>query len=87
MMMILQDLQDLQIHISNSLQKIALNINICVFENGIRIDCYTCLFQNISGTSKGVGFCSSNSYEENRAQLNYFVKYVKKISQIWIQKR
>lgn len=87
MMLLLRELQDLQMWLFDSLQEIALIIDLCVFENRIKIDCYTCLFSNISGTSKSICFYSSNSYEVNRAQLNYFVKYVKKLAKIWKRKR
>lgn len=80
MMRLLLELQDLQIRISNSLQKIALNINICVFGNGISFSCYVYLFSDISGTSESVYLYSCSSYEENRTHLNYFTKYVKKLA-------
>ena len=86
MMMLLRELQDLQMWLYDSLQEITLDINICVFGNGISISCYVCLFSDINGTRESVYFYSSNSYKENRAQLNYFVKYVKKIAKYGCEK-
>ena len=80
MMQFLRELHDLQMWLSNSLYRIAFDINFTIFENCIGISCYVCLSQDISGTSKSVYIYGFDSYEENRKQLNYFVKYVKKLS-------
>lgn len=86
MMQFLRELQDLQMCIFNSFYEISLNINLCVFEDGVRIDCYTCLFSDIEGTGESVFLPYSSPYEENRAQLNYFVKYVKKLTKYGCKK-
>ena len=80
MMMLLRELQNLQQWLFNSLYRIAFDINFTIFEDCIGISCYACLSQDISGTSKSVYIYGFDSYEENRKQLNYFVKYVKEIS-------
>lgn len=81
MMQFLRELQDLQMWLStNSLYKISLNVDFNIFEDSIMIDCYTCLFSNFDKKGKSVWLYSFESYEENRKQLNYFVKYVKKLS-------
>lgn len=86
MMQLLQELQDLQQWLYDSLHKIVLDINLFVFVDSISIRCYACLFQDISGTGEGVSLYSLSSYEENRAQLNYFVKYVKKLAKYGYEK-
>lgn len=86
MIVLLRELQDLQMWLLDSLQEISLNINLCVFENGVKIDCYTCLFSDIKGTSESIFLSYSTYYEENRAQLNYFVKYVKKLAKYGCKK-
>ena len=81
MMMLLRELQDLQMWLStNSLYEISLNVDFNIFEEGIMINCYTCLFSNFDKKGKSVWLYSFEFYDENRKQLNYFVKYVKKIS-------
>jgi hypothetical protein len=80
MMMLLRELQDLQQWLSNSLHRIAFDISFTIFEDCIGISSYVCLSQDISGTSKSVYIYGFDSYEENRKQLNYFVKYVKKLA-------
>ena len=80
MMHFLQELQNLQLWLSNSSHEISLYIIFSVFENSINIDCYSSLFSDIKGTSKSVYLYSSSSYGENRTQLNYFIEYVKKLS-------
>lgn len=87
MMILLRELQDLQIRLSNSLHEISLSILFSVFENSINIDCYTSLFSDISGTSKSAYLYSWSSYEENRTKLNYFIEYVKKLSKYGDNKR
>ena len=78
MMMILRKLQDLQVWLStNSLYEISLNVDFNIFEDSIMINCYTSDFDE---KGKSVWLYSFKSYEENRKQLNYFVKYVKKLS-------
>lgn len=76
MMQFLRELQNLQQRLPNSLHEIQISIDLYIDENSIRIYCYTVLFS----VTKSVYLYSRGSYEENRAQLNYFVKYVKKIS-------
>ena len=81
MVMLLRELQNLQQWLStNSLYEISLNVDFNIFEDSIIINCYTCLFSNFDKKGKGVWLYSYESYEENRKQLNYFVKYVKKLS-------
>lgn len=80
MMQFLRELQNLQLWISNSSHEMPFDIYLCVFENSIRIDCYTTLFSDISGTKKSVYLYSRWSYEKNRKHLNYFIEYVKKLS-------
>ena len=80
MMQFLRELQDLQQWISNSSHEITLDINFCVFENSTAIYGYVSLFSDIVGLSKSISLHSIISYEQNRTQLNYFVKYVKKLS-------
>ena len=78
MMMLLQELQNLQQWLStNSLYEISLNVDFNIFEDSIMINCYTSDFDE---KGKSVWLYSFKSYEENRKQLNYFVKYVKKLS-------
>ena len=78
MMMILRKLQDLQVWLStNSLYEISLNVDFNIFEDSIMINCYTSDFDE---KGKSVWLYSFKSYEENLKQLNYFVKYVKKLS-------
>ena len=78
MMMILRKLQDLQVWLStNSLYEISLNVDFNIFEDSIMINCYTSDFDE---KGKSVWLYSFESYEENRKQLNYFIKYVKKLS-------
>lgn len=81
MIMILQELQNLQQWLStNSLYEISLNVDFNIFEDSTMINCYTCLFSNSDKKGKSVWLYSFESYEENRKQLNYFVKYVKKLA-------
>ena len=81
MIILLRELQDLQQWLStNSLYEISLNVDFNIFEDSIMIYCYTCLFSNFDKKGKSVWLYSFESYEENRKQLNYFVKYVKKLS-------
>ena len=80
MIMLLRELQDLQLWLSNSSHEISLSVIFSVFENSINIDCYTSLFSDIEGTGKSVYLYSFDSYEENRTKLNYFIEYVKKLS-------
>ena len=80
MMMLLRELQDLQQWIYNSAHEITLNITFCVFENSTAIYGYVSLFSNIEGLSESLNLYSTNSYEQNRTQLNYFIEYVKKLS-------
>ena len=80
MIQFLRELQDLQMCISDSLHEITLDINFCVFENSTAIYGYVSLFSDIVGLSKSISLHSIISYEQNRTQLNYFVKYVKKLS-------
>lgn len=88
MMMLLRELQDLQMWLStNSLYEISLNVDFNIFEDSIMINCYTCLFSNFDEKGKSVWLYSFKSYEENRKQLNYFVKYVKKLSKYENNKR
>lgn len=80
-MLLLQKLQDLQMWLStNSLYEISLNVDFNIFKDSIMINCYTCLFSNFDEKGKSVWLYSFKSYEENRKQLNYFVKYVKKLA-------
>nr|DAG79338.1 MAG TPA: hypothetical protein [Caudoviricetes sp.] len=79
MMQFLQELQNLQQWLStNSLYEISLNIDFNIFKDSIMINCYTCLYSNFDKKGKSVWLYSFEFYEENRKQLNYFVKYVKK---------
>ena len=80
MMQFLRELQDFQMRISNSSHEISFSIDVCVFKYSIRVDCNTALFSDIDGTNKSVYLHNYNSYKENRTQLNYFIKYVKKLS-------
>ena len=80
MIMILRELQDLQLWLSNSSHEITLDINFCVFENSTAIYGYVSLFSDIVGMSKSIHLYSMSSYDENRTQLNYFVEYAKKLS-------
>ena len=80
MMQFLQELQNLQLWLSNSSHEISLSVIFSIFENSINIDCYTSLFSDIKGTSKSVYLYSSSSYGENQTKLNYFIEYVKKLS-------
>ena len=80
MMQFLQELQNLQLWLSNSSHEISLYIIFSVFENSINIDGYVSLFSDIVGLSKSIHLYSMSSYEENRTQLNYFIEYVKKLS-------
>ena len=78
MVMLLRELQNLQQWLStNSLYEISLNVDFNIFEDSIMINCYTSDFDE---KGKSVWLYSFKSYEENRKQLNYFVKYVKKLS-------
>ena len=96
MMMLLRELQDLQMHISNSLHEISLNSNSLheislnvdfnIFKDSVMINCYTCLFPNINEKGKSVYLYSFKSYEENRKHLNYFVKHVKKLAKYGSEK-
>ena len=79
MMQFLQELQNLQLWLSNSSHEISLYIIFSIFENTINIDCYTSLFSDIKGTSKSVYIYGLDSYGENRTKLNYFIEYVKKL--------
>ena len=80
MMQFLRELQDLQMWIYNSSHEITLDINFCVFENSTAIYGYVSLFSDIEGLSESLNLYSTNSYEQNRTQLNYFVEYAKKLS-------
>ena len=80
MMQFLRELQDLQMWLSDSFHEMSLNVDFNIFEDSIMINCYTCLFSNFDKKGKSVWLYSYESYEENRKQLNYFVKYVKKLS-------
>ena len=80
MIQFLRELQDLQMCISDSFHEMSLNVDFNIFEDSIMINCYTCLFSNFNKKGKSVWLYSYESYEENRKQLNYFVKYVKKLS-------
>ena len=80
MMRLLRELQELQMWLSDSFQEMSLNVDFNIFEDRIMINCYTCLFSNFDKKGKSVWLYSYESYEENRKQLNYFVKYVKKLS-------
>ena len=80
MIQFLRELQDLQMCLYDSLDEITLDINFCVFENSTAIYGYVSLFSDIEGLSESLNLYSTNSYEQNRTQLNYFVKYVKKLS-------
>ena len=86
MMQFLRELQDLQMCLYDSLDEITLDINFCVFENSTAIYGYVSLFSDIEGLSKSVSLHSIISYEQNRTQLNYFVKYVKKLSKYGCKK-
>ena len=77
MMQFLQELQNLQLWLSNSSHEITLDINFCVFENSTAIYGYVSLFSDIVGLSKSVYLYSCSSYEENQTELNYFIEYVK----------
>ena len=81
MVILLCELQNLQQWLStNSLYEISLNVDFSIFEDSIMINCYTCLFSNFDKKGKSVWLYSYESYEEKRKQLNYFIKYVKKLS-------
>ena len=80
MMQFLQELQNLQLWLSNSSHEITLDINFCVFENSTAIYGYVSLFSDIAGLSKSIHLYSMSSYEENQTELNYFIEYVKKLS-------
>ena len=80
MMQFLQELQNLQLWLSNSSHEISLYIIFSVFENSTAIYGYVSLFSDIVGMSKSIHLYSMSSYEENRTQLNYFIEYVKKLS-------
>ena len=81
MIMILRKLHELQQWLStNSLYEISLNVDFNIFEDSTMINCYTCLFSNFDKKGKSVWLYSFESYEENLKQLNYFVKYVKKLA-------
>ena len=80
MMQFLQELQNLQLWLSNSSHEISLYIIFSVFENSTAIYGYVSLFSDIVGLSKSIHLYSMSSYEENRTQLNYFIEYVKKLS-------
>ena len=86
MMMLLRELQDLQMWLSNSLQEILLDINFNVLENSIAIYGNVGFFFDFR-MNKGVNLYSNSSYEENRTQLNYFIEYVKKLSKYGNNKR
>ena len=78
MTMLLQELQNLQQWLStNSLYEISLNVDFNIFEDSTMINCYTSDFDE---KGKSVWLYSFCSYEENRKQLNNFVKYVKKLA-------
>lgn len=79
MMMLLRELQDLQMWLSDSLHEILLDINFNVLENSIAIYGNVGFFLDFR-MNKGVNLYSNSSYEENRTQLNYFIEYVKKLS-------
>ena len=80
MMQFLQELQNLQLWLSNSSHEISLYIIFSVFENSTAIYGYVSLFSDIVGLSKSIHLYSMSSYEENQTQLNYFIEYVKKLS-------
>ena len=80
MMMLLRELQDLQMCLYDSSHEITLDINFCVFENSTAIYGYVSLFSDIEGLSESLNLYSTNSYEQNRTKLNYFIEYVKKLS-------
>lgn len=86
MMQFLRELQNLQQWLHNSSHEITLDINFCVFENSTAIYGYVSLFSDIGGMSESVNLYSISSYEENRKQLNYFVKYVKKLAKYGLKK-
>lgn len=79
MMMLLRELQDLQMWLSDSLHEIALDIYINVCKNSFAIYCHFNFFLDIR-MNKSVHIYSQSSYEENRRQLNYFIEYVKKLA-------
>ena len=80
MMMLLRELQDLQQWLStNSLYEISLNVDFNIFEESIAIYGHVGFFEDFR-MNKSVWLYSFESYEENRKQLNYFVKYAKKLS-------
>ena len=86
MMVLLRELHDLQISLSNSLHEISLNVDFNIFEDSVMINCYTLLFSKINKKGKSVYLYSFNSYEENRTQLKKFVKYVKKLAKYGCEK-
>ena len=79
MIMLLRELQDLQMWLSDSLHEILLDINFNVLENSIAIYGHVGFFGDFT-MNKSVHIYCQSSYDENRKQLNYFVKYVKKLS-------
>lgn len=79
MMMLLRELQDLQMWLSDSLHEILLDINFNVLENSIAIYGHVGFFGDFR-MNKSVHIYSQSSCEENRKQLNYFIEYVKKLS-------
>lgn len=79
MMMLLRELQDLQMLLSDSLHEIALDIYFNVCKNSFAIYCHFNFFLDIR-MNKSVHIYSQSSYEENRRQLNYFIEYVKKLA-------
>ena len=84
MVMLLRELQNLQQWLStNSLYEISLNVDFNIFEDSIMINCYTSDFDE---KGKSVWLYSFESYDENRKQLNYFIKYVKKLSKYGLKK-
>ena len=86
MTMLLRELQDLQMWLFNSLHEISLDINFNVFENNIAIYGHVGFFSDFSMNER-VCIYSFDSYEENRKQLNYFIEYVKKLSEYGNNKR
>ena len=80
MTMILRKLQDLQMWLStNSLYEMTLNVDFNIFEESIAIYGHVGFFEDFR-MNKSVWLYGFEPYEENRKQLNYFVKYVKKLS-------
>lgn len=86
MMMLLRELQDLQMWLSDSLHEILLDINFNVLENSIAIYGHVGFFSDFS-MNENVFLYSRSSYEENRTQLNRFTKYVKKLAKYGNNKR